>query len=306
MKNTENTLDSERLKLLEALDDRAYSAEDFESVLAALLDNTPGLFLPHDPGSYAINTDETIWHRNNFDYFERQKDAAKRNFSETRWRHLLTVRSYFRDRNYKGFEPMIPFTSRPSVQATSEATPLTTMQKEKDMYQPSEILERYVAEGDVTAIRAILKDELRSRFPAKQDLLDTMQWVKRKKQEVFVQSSEVHEAMRDTHAIKLKPEDGWTADYHDRQIVCLENNFSEELFLHLVDVREYLRQRGEPGFRPLKKVPEETSAQGEKKSAPSSIRPSRLPDDTMSSTLKKILAIGGALAVLLTLLFLGR
>jgi hypothetical protein len=134
-----------------------------------------------------------------------------------------------------------------------------------------------------------------------QDLLDAAAWVEDRISGLFAS----YEDKKFTRPIDERRE-AWNVDYHDQQVVSMENNFSERRFRHVLDVREYLRQKGEPGFAAPKEAPRNTPKYVKPKndSAPRTFAP---PDDGLDPMLKKILLIGGALAAaVLILLTLGR
>ncbi|SFL65995.1 hypothetical protein [Azotobacter beijerinckii] len=146
---SEPALKAMRLELLKALGDRKYSTEDLNAVLAAAQDKAPSLFVPHDNlDDDAINEDKLLWYRDDYRYYVKQKKAAERNFSETRWQHLLAMRMYFRQKGYKGFAPLSP--SGSTIQPPERNHNMS-------QYQLSENLERTVKAGDVTAIRVALQ-----------------------------------------------------------------------------------------------------------------------------------------------------
>ncbi|MDV7212338.1 hypothetical protein [Azotobacter beijerinckii] len=273
---SEPALKAMRLELLKALGDRKYSTEDMNTVLAAAQDKAPSLFVPHeDLDDNAIDEDKLMWHQNDYRYYVKQKKSAEHNFSEARWQHLLAMRTYFRQKGYNGFAP----------QSSSESTTQPPKRNHNmPQYQPSENLKRTVQTGNVTAIRVALQHEMGNMRLSQQDLIDAANWVKKSKQEVFLP----YEEKKFTRPIDLQHE-AWDLNYHDSQVVSLENNFSKERFLHVLEVREHLRQRGEPRFIPPKDTPKAKTCTGN-------------PDDSLSPPLKKILMIGGALAVLLALL----
>lgn len=271
-----DNLNAMRLELLEALDDPRYNTEDLNAVLKEAQDKTTGLFVPHeDLDDNTIDEDELMWHQNDYRYYVKQKKSAERNFSEARWQHLLAMRTYFRKKSYKGFAPL----------SHSESTTQPPKRKHNmPQYQPSENLKRTVQTGNVIAIRVALQHEMGNMRLSQQDLIEAANWVEESKREVFLP----YEEKKFTRPIDPQRE-AWDVNYHDSQVVSLENNFSKERFLHVLEVREHLRQRGEPRFMPSKETPKAKTSTGNS-------------DDSLSPPLKKILMIGGALAVLLVLL----
>lgn len=295
MSETDN-LKTVRQGLLEALDDRTYSTEDLNAILAEARDKVPGLLVQHDNfDGYAVNEDKLIWHRDNFRYYLKQKKAAKDNFSEARWQHLLAMRTHFRQNGYEGF---LPKQSDPQANHTYQPPP----KRSRHMYQPSEDLKRYVEADNLNAVRVLLRvDEISNMHLSQQDLIEAAEWIKAYKPEIFAP----YEEKRTAHSINPNRA-YWTVDYYDQQMVRLENNFSEKRFLHVLEVREHLRQQSVPGFVLPKNTPKAKIAKtSEDASGTANLDSSRsyMPnDDSTNPALQKILMLGGALAVLLVLL----
>jgi hypothetical protein len=170
------------------------------------------------------------------------------------------------------------------------------------MYQVSDNLKRSVDKGNLTAVRVALQQEMGKMQLNQRDLQTAASWVKDRQPGVFAPFEE-HQF---THAINPQ-QNVWNVDYHDKQMISLENNFSEKRFQHVLEVREYLRNQSnpDPRFTPPKEAPK--TSPSPPRALPHTPPPSHTSgDDGMSPMLKKILAIGGALAALLVLLLLGK
>jgi hypothetical protein len=254
MQEDENILKlkSAREKFLEDLDNPAYSTEGLEE--AAQVD-AASLFEPYqDLEGFAINEDKSIWHKKMYSYYVRQKTGAARNFSEIRWRHLLTMREYFRQQGYDGFVPKTSNES-PARQPKPAASPIPERSHDMKPDKCSDELSGHVEKNDLHAVRVILRvNEIGNMRLSQQDLLEIAKWIKSRMPGIFAPHEEKHEA----HGINRNEAD-WTASYYYQQMVRLENNFSEERFLHVLQVRESLRKKNTHGFAMPKDEPKASS-----------------------------------------------
>ena len=114
-------------------------------------------------------------------------------------------------------------------------------------------LSHYLEKDDITTIRMALVFEIGDMRIDKNELLRAMRHVKNEKPSVF----EAHDKKKKfTRPIKNKTDDlQWSADDYNEQLASLKNNFSKERFEHVLDIRESLQNRKEPGFE--KPAPEE-------------------------------------------------
>lgn len=179
-------------------------------------------------------------------HFRLQVDAAKRNFSHERARHLLDVRKRLRQRGEDGFIPM------PSL---SENRANAVVARAAVAFEPTPSLAKAIASEDIGLIRAALRLEIADmRLPGSY-LQGAMGWSATQYEGIF----EPYEEGRFKGAMNGSKKD-WTAEYHSTQIVFLKANFSIERFLHVIEVREHLRMTGAAGFtRPI-----QTSATGQR------------------------------------------
>ncbi|WP_426779059.1 hypothetical protein [Pseudomonas aeruginosa] len=281
------TLSKARKSFLLSLDDAQLSTELLLGVLAQAL-QTPELVVSYeanDPKS-AIDNDPVSW---NGAYYSRHKILAEHNFSRERLEHLIQVRDHFRKQGIKGFVPS-------SEQPRTEKPGTASMQ-----YTPSANLKKFVDEGDLLTIRTALRMELNDNRLPSEELRAALAWAKTKVPGLCESYSEKAFA-RATNPNR----NDWTSEYYDGQVVYLKSNFSEERYLHLIEVRGLLRERGAEGFAAK---PKATSGQAES-STPSTQRQSsqsQRPNSTAFSpernpVLKTALMIGGAIAAVVVFL----
>lgn len=101
----------------------------------------------------------------------------------------------------------------------------------------------------------------------------------------------------------------WDKDYFFKQEVYLDTSFTEERFLHMIEVREHLRQKKVDGFIPDKarQKPHETARTTQNtsnQSASHDHKERKLPHQEDKNFIKLALVIGGAIAALVTLIFI--
>jgi hypothetical protein len=115
----------------------------------------------------------------------------------------------------------------------------------------------------MTVIRVALTREFGDARLSKNDLLAARDWIKSQESGsgLFVP----HEENKFTRTMQEKS-DAWTVAYYDQQMTDLKNDFSEKRFLHVLEIREYLRKKGEAGFKPQPKPPVGITGQPPRKS----------------------------------------
>ena len=175
-------------------------------------------------------------------YFFLQVSHARRNFSAERAQHLLRVRSHLEQLGAAGFVKQVGFTPL----AKDEANAATAAAA----FSPSPSLARALAANDAGIIRSALVLELADARLSGAYLQTAMACAADQNAAVFVPFEEGR------FKASLNSDRGtWCAEYHDDQVVFLDANFSIERFLHVVDVREHLRQQGAAGFVPMVTAP---------------------------------------------------
>ena len=123
-------------------------------------------------------------------------------------------------------------------------------------YTPSPNLQKFVSDGDLNTIRTALRMELNDNRLSSADLRASLAWVKAKVPSLFEDYQEKDFARGQESDQQL-----WTSQYYDSQVVYLKTNFSEERLLHLIEVRDRLRQQGVEGFAPVAPKSTQTSTQ---------------------------------------------
>jgi hypothetical protein len=293
-----------RRNFLAALDDMRLTSKLLREFLVQAEATTPDLMESHASNDLleAIETTRSQWSDK---YYSRQKLCTERNFSRERLGHLIEIRDYFRQEGYKGFVPQAlnhetSGMDQPSHARRHEGAPFA--------YQPSVNLKKFVDEGDLRTIRTALRLELNDNRISGQDLRGALAWLKAKVPDLCVPYAEK------AFAREMDPDrNRWVMDYYDNQTVYLKTNFSEERFLHLVEVREHLRELGVEGFVAIATPsipstqpalrPRATSSTSDP--APSAPRPdSRSTGRELSPVFRIALLVGGALAAVVIYLSL--
>lgn len=280
-----------REQFLVALDDARVDTELLQQMVDAARQH-PGVMDVYevDGITRAIDVDPVSW---NPEYFSRQKFFATRNFSTERLEHLIQVRDVFRQRNEKGFTPTYPV-------SPERTAPMNNVSLD---YQPSSNLKQFVDEGDLLTIRTALHLELNDRRLDGADLHAARVWIKSKVPEIFEAYAEGAFARG-----LVADQKQWTEDYYDLQVTYLKTNFSEQRFVHLIEVRELLRNSAVAGFASTKaSSPKQTTsiysappvAQATRHSAHQAI-PNSAPD--RNPPFKNALLIGGAIAAVVVFL----
>lgn len=228
-------------------------------------------------------------------YFEQCMSEAKEVFSLERLEHLLAVREHLRKIGAVGFK------------ANQQKNTFHQMQKNE--FQPSENLISHFQNVGADPLKAqiALGVEIYSIDKSPDYLKKAVNWAESKAPNIF----QNYETSALKKAISTNKKD-WDTDYFDIQTEYLSRNFAKERYLHLIEVRQYLRDKGVEGFVPLpqKKTVSATETEQPKQAGPQASNPGSTPHSTpdsdphaMSSALRTALMIGGAIAALLVLVF---
>ncbi|MGJ7917797.1 hypothetical protein ACI48D_20250 [Massilia sp. LXY-6] len=293
-----------RKSFLEALNDPQSDTGLLKDMLKELKAAYPGIVVAYgaEDEQDAIGTTPSSW---NEQYFSRQKKLAERNFSQERLEHLMQVRELFRQQGRKGFVPG-------ARKAAVDPAPALD-----NGYSPSTNLRKFVDEGDVPTIRMALTVELEDSRRDARTMRAALAWAKSRVPglcEPYAEKAFARAVERDRQQ--------WTEDYYGTQAVYLDTNFSEERFLHLVDVREHLRQQGAakpaaPAAPTRPAAPARAPASAPRPAAQPAVaaaRPAQPPHRSpppparpgMSPVMIAALLIGGALAVVVILMLAFR
>ncbi|MBL8356971.1 MAG: hypothetical protein JNM01_19345 [Delftia acidovorans] len=285
-----------REKYLGSLQDMQTTTELLLDILNQAQAQHPGLLESFQPFSPADQLDHNAdtW---NVEYFYAQKGRANFNFARQRIEHLLQVRDHLQRKGVKGFVPEV-------------CQPLSVPQKEElvnSSYIPSENLHSFLEEGDLATIRTALRLELNDNRLTAADLRAALAWTKDRVNALLDTYSEKSFA----RGLETDPQ-LWTSQYYEQQVVYLKTNFAEERFLHLIEVREQLRQQGVEGFaalppKPRAQRPNLNQASSQNPSSQQSGRDQagdRTPPPLSAEhpAVKTALLIGGAVAALVALL----
>lgn len=280
-------IDTIRKEFLAALKDTRYKTEELRHTLESAAAASPELLQPHESEDAAttLDTTKTNWSP---DHFSRHLFLAERNFSRERVSHLMEVRHFLRQRGDKGFAP----TAKPAPQQAPAPTG-------SGAYQPPEILKKFVTDGDLASTRTALRLELNDNRLGSPELHEALQWAKRQLPSLY----ETYAEKAFARGLETN-QSNWTPDYYDEQLVFLKANFAEKRFLHLIEVRAVLRAQGEKGFAPI--APSGTNgSRHAPPCAPRATAKARIDtsDPELNPALKTVLLLGGALAVVVILLF---
>jgi hypothetical protein len=259
-------------------------------LLNKMLNDHPHLFTFYvvDDILKAINKAEPNW---NDRYFSEQKIYAKSNFSIERLEHLLKVREKFRRQGHKGYAPN-PHAENSQYKPESFA-----------YYTPSNNLRMFVEEGNLLTVRTALSLELKNSKLNSQALRAALAWTKNSIQNLC----EVYSEKAFARGFDIN-RNNWTETYYYTQEVYLETSFTEERFLHMIEVREHLMLRDETSLAPtisnqLAQAPNGAPSSSQTTDNQSTNRPSPPSQGEIDSVLKTVWLIGGAIASLVILLF---
>lgn len=169
---------------------------------------------------------------------------------------------------------------------------------------PSENLRHYVEAGEVRTARSALLMELNDNSLDASDLRAAQAWATARVAGLHVAHTE------STFARAVDMNEGqWTVDYFDTQLVYLKTNFSETRFLHLVNVRQKLRNAGAERFQP-EAAPTSRATTQQLQPAPASARPNRQTAASQSPSpqrpITRALLLAGGVAALALILILLR
>lgn len=277
-----------RKQFLSSLKNPDVSSGQLLGLLDLAKQQTPDLLNDYNSGSGKDipSSDPIDW---NAKYFSRHCLLAEHNFSHERIEHLIKVREYLSKKRVQGFVP---------AQLNLSDSQIDNRHKKPLSYEPSSQLKKFVAQDDLLTIRTALHMELNNNSLSSEDIRGALSWTKVRVPNLF----EAYYEKAFAHGIESDRK-LWDSQYYDKQIVYLKTNFSEERFLHLVEVRDLLRQRGVEGFAPAPPM-QRTSTRGTSSPVHSEKAQNRQSQSTSSPVLKTALMVGGAVAALATLLII--
>lgn len=150
---------------------------------------------------------------------------------------------------------------------------------------PSDNLKHYVEAGELSTARAALFMELDDSELEAADLRAAQAWAASRVAGLY----EVYAESAFARAID-REEDHWNVEYFDTQMVYLKMNFCEARFLHLISVRQKLRDASVGRFQ-AKAAPDDVSRGNHHPAA----SPSK---SALPPAVRALLIIGGAAAAL--------
>ena len=258
--------------------DTSVETDQLRAILVTAAETHPALFAGHEYASY-LDKPEYRWDQG---FFEQCLSEARDRFSRPRLEHLLAVRECLRRGKAKGFAPSIKDLEK-------EVNPMNS-----SFYPKNNLKKTFENKGvDLMLARHALRFEIYDASNATEYLLNAVEWAEVKVPDIF----EPYKVCMFNEAISENEQD-WVSGYYDLQTEYLSGNFSKERFLHVIKVRQYLRDKGTEGFLPVRHpvLREAESARGPGTASAGA------PHRKLPPALRKALMIGGAIAALLALL----
>ena len=245
------------------------------------------------------------------DYFYQQCSALKKsNFSKQRCEHLIDVKAKMQEMGVKGF--IISEQSHQMAQATMWSK--QEIEERLAKFKPQEDFQAAIEQRNIALVRTFISRDLMSEYLDAQDVADLVCYTQKFLPETF----EIYEEDDKFCKPFSKDKSVWNHDYFINQQSPLNANFALERLLHLIDVRNELRQRGLPEFQKLgtAKITQATSEESLQSQTqadyqnPENTQTSKVhsPQENLhtSSSFKKGLIIAGgilALAALVVVIF---
>jgi hypothetical protein len=259
--------------------DTSVETEQLRATLAMAAETHPALFAVHENARY-LDKPEYQWDQG---FFEQCLSEARDNFSRPRLEHLLAVRECLRRVKAKGFAPSIK-------DLAQEVDPLNSS------FHPKNNLKKTLENKgvDLMLARHALRFEIYDASNGTEYLLNAVEWAEAKVPDIF----EPYKVCMFNEAISENEQD-WVSGYFDLQTEYLSGNFSKERFLHVIKVRQYLRDKGTEGFLPVRH-PDLLAGESARDPGTAS---ADAPHPNLPPALRTALMIGGAIAALLALLF---
>ena len=281
-----------RQTFFESLDQTLCDTPLLYSLLQEMQQKHPTALDPYmaDASYEAINEDMENWDAR---YFSKQREYAKRNFSLQRLQHLLQVRERFRKQRRQGFAP--PSQSTKPLALSNAGAP----------YTPSDLLRECVEERKLVSVRNALIMELNNNRLESNTLRSALTWA----QSRIPDLCEPYAEKAFARGMSMD-RTTWDKTYYMSQEVYLDFSFTQERYLHMIEVRAHLRQQRVKGFEAVTSIKTAPSLQAteaptpkERPTSQGKNPPTRPHTAEMHPLLKTALLIGGAIAALAMLLF---
>lgn len=247
---------------------------------------TPCLIVDYEESALVlgIDNDSSNWDAS---YLSIQITNTLYNFSLKRIKHLLDVRNKLAQDEIKGF---VSLKEKKKVSVFRGGDMV-------DHFNVTDDFKRYISESDLLGVQISLRLDLNNNRLTKNNLISNIQYAKSKVTDLFVPYEEKDFA----HEMSENKEE-WSVKYYSDQMVFLKTNYAEERLMHLIDVREYLREKGVDGFVALPpKAKTSSSSTSQSSQSKSSSDTNNIPEG-MDPVFKTALKIGGAVAALALIL----
>ncbi len=225
-------------EFLNSLENGQVSAAQNRDELAKLPENA---FKPFDDSLPIIE-------QQNFspdsDYFYQQCSALKKsNFSKQRCEHLIDVKAKMQEMGVKGF-----VISEQNHQAQAAMRLKQEIEARLAEFKPQEDFQAAIEQRNIALVRAFISRDLMSEYLDAQDVADLVWYTQKFLPETFQTYEEDDKLCK---PFISKDKSVWNYDYFINQQNSLNANFALERVLHLIHVRDELRQRGLPEFQKL-------------------------------------------------------
>ena len=272
-----------------------------------ILDNIQSIdFVEFNDETYPIKKNKSMW---NEDYFRGELSLIQhKEFSKKRCEHIIAVKHYLQDYKVEGFginneqyAPAITETSKSILENSNETqeidvsliseNPDADADALKDIlkeYEPKESLQLSIAKKDIRAVQNIIKFDLKNNRLLVKDIIQEVMFVSQNIPEAFLEYEE------DKFCLAIiENNNSWNKDYFLLQQSYLNHNFAMERLMHLINVRDYLAQKGVEGFEHIKVQPKPKSQFNNTSSSSSSSKQSNQVKQE-NSFMKTAVIIGGA------------
>lgn len=232
-----------------------------------MLDNIQSIdFVEFNDEIYPIKKHKSMW---NEDYFRGELSLIQhKEFSKERCEHIIAVKHYLQDYKVEGFgiineqhASLVTETSKSTLGNSNEAqeidmsliseNPDTDVSKDiLKEYEPKESLQLAIAKKDIRAVQNVIKFDLKNNRLLIKDIIQEVMFVSQNIPEAFLEYEE------DKFCLAIDEDnDSWNKDYFLLQQSYLNHNFAMERLMHLINVRDYLAEKGVEGFEYIKVQP---------------------------------------------------
>lgn len=223
-------------------------------------------FVEFNDEIYPIEKNKSMW---NEEYFRGGLSLIKhKEFSKERCEHIIAVKNYLQDYKVEGFGitdeqhvPSVTETSKLTLGNSNkpQETDISLVSKNPDAdvskdvlkgYEPKESLQRAIAKKDIRAVQNIIKFDLKNNRLLVEDIIQEVMFVSQNIPEAFLEYEE------DKFCLAIdENNDSWNKDYFLLQQSYLNHNFAMERLMHLINVRDYLAEKGVEGFEHINVQP---------------------------------------------------